>query len=73
VRPQPPKTQRNLELFGLRDKDPQTWTFKALGEKFGVSDVRAYQIYTREERRAYQIYEREERRNLVRLSTRVAP
>jgi hypothetical protein len=39
---------RNAELFSLREADEERWTFKALGEKYGITDVRACQIYHNE-------------------------
>lgn len=36
---------RRKELIKLRDKDPEFWTFRQLGLKFGVTAERARQIY----------------------------
>ena len=32
----PPKTERNLAIFRLRERDPQRWTFSALAKKYGL-------------------------------------
>lgn len=38
------KKERNEELKSLRTSDPKTWTYKKLGEKYGISAVRARQL-----------------------------
>jgi len=50
--------KRNKRLVTLRDKDPKEWSFTALGKKFGIHKVTAFEIYHREKSRS-----REEKRN----------
>jgi hypothetical protein len=38
--------ERNKELRELRKSDPKHWTYKRLGEKYGISDTRAHQLCT---------------------------
>jgi hypothetical protein len=41
----PANDDRNKELIKLRDSDPKTWTFKALGEHFKIHPSTAHELY----------------------------
>lgn len=41
----PPKTQRNKELFVKRVQDPQKWSWRALGEHYGIHFTTAKGIF----------------------------
>lgn len=42
-------TPREIEIIRLREEE--SWTFRAIGTQFGVSDSRAFQIYRQIQRR----------------------
>lgn len=50
--PMTEKTERNKELIRRREKDPERWSFAALGEFYGIGKITAYDIYRREKQRA---------------------